>query len=137
MAEWAAATAPGGYPFAEVVLPESLCEFGVYPLVTWDMDNGERFVAPFVCVAEGCWELRTPEIAFRVLGVIVAATLDKLVLPELPIMARKAAVPGLGGGKETGPPMRGVRPVPGVRPVRGVRPVLKALVSKVVVPVRG
>ena len=32
---------------------------------------------------------------------------------------------GLGGGNDTGPPMRGVRPVAGVRPVRGVRPVLK------------
>ena len=39
---------------------------------------------------------------------------------------RKAAVFGEAGGKETGPPRRGVRPVPGVRPMRGVRPVLKA-----------
>jgi len=37
--------------------------------------------------------------------------------------ARKAAVLGEGGGKETGPPISGVRPVPGVSPVRGVRPV--------------
>jgi hypothetical protein len=52
-------------------------------------------------------------------------------LLALPIMARKAAVLGLGGGKLTGPPtngvnpVRGVRPVLGVKPVRGVRPVRK------------
>lgn len=33
-------------------------------------------------------------------------------------MARKAAVFGEGGGKDAGPPVRGVIPVPGVRPVR-------------------
>jgi len=39
------------------------------------------------------------------------------------ITLRKAAVLGDGGGNDTGPPIRGVRPVPGVSPVRGVRPV--------------
>lgn len=64
-------------------------------------------------------------IALRVFGVMVAA------LPfGLFIMWRKAAVFGDGGGKETGPPRIGVRPVPGVRPVRGVRPVLKVFGSK-------
>jgi hypothetical protein len=58
-------------------------------------------------------------MALRVLGVIVAPDADEL------IMLRNAAVLGDGGGKETGPPMRGVRPVPGVSPVRGVRPVRK------------
>ena len=72
-------------------------------------------------------------MALRVFGVMVAATFDRLAEAEFVIMARKAAVPGLGGGKETGPPMRGVRPVPGVRPVRGVRPVLKLFGSKAVV----
>ena len=33
-------------------------------------------------------------------------------------IARNAAVLGDGGGKETGPPTRGVRPLEGVRPVR-------------------
>jgi hypothetical protein len=62
---------------------------------------------------------RTPEIALRVLGVMVALAAAAVV--PLVTMARKAAVFGLGGGKETGPPMRGVRPVrlmSGVRPVR-------------------
>jgi hypothetical protein len=63
--------------------------------------------------------VRTPVIALRVLGVIVAPVADEL------IMLRKAVVLGDGGGKETGPPIRGVRPVPGVSPVRGVRPVRK------------
>ncbi len=59
-------------------------------------------------------------MALRVLGVIVApADADELII------LRKAAVLGDGGGNETGPPMRGVRPVPGVSPVRGVRPVRK------------
>lgn len=58
-------------------------------------------------------------IALRVLGVIVAPDADELII------LRKAVVLGDGGGKETGPPMRGVRPVPGVSPVRGVRPVRK------------
>jgi hypothetical protein len=58
-------------------------------------------------------------IALRVFGVIVAPDADEL------IMLRKAAVFGEGGGKDTGPPIRGVRPVPGVSPVRGVRPVRK------------
>jgi hypothetical protein len=58
-------------------------------------------------------------IALRVLGVIVAPDADEL------IMLRNAVVLGEGGGKETGPPIRGVRPVPGVNPVRGVRPVRK------------
>lgn len=49
----------------------------------------------------------------RVFGVIVAAE----PLPALTI-ARKAAVFGDGGGKATGPPTSGVRPVDGVRPVR-------------------
>ena len=62
---------------------------------------------------------------------MVPATVERLgVAVELFIMARKAAVFGLGGGKLTGPPMRGVRPVPGVRPVLGVRPVRKLVGSK-------
>lgn len=70
-------------------------------------------------------------IALSVFGVIVPATDEREgVDEELFIMARKAAVFGLGGGKLTGPPMRGVRPVPGVRPVLGVRPVRKAEGSK-------
>ena len=69
-------------------------------------------------------------MALRVLGVIVPATLERLAGPLLFIIASKAAVLGLGGGKETGPPMSGVRPVPGVRPVRGVSPVRKAAGSK-------
>lgn len=36
------------------------------------------------------------------------------------IIARKAAVFGEGGGKATGPPTSGVRPVEGVSPVRKV-----------------
>ena len=71
---------------------------------------------PFAAAAP---EARTPVIALRVFGVIVAPEADEL------IMLRKAAVLGDGGGKDTGPPMRGVRPVPGVSPVRGVRPVRK------------
>ena len=67
--------------------------------------------------------LRAPEMALRVLGVMVGPE-DELVLLLLllllPMIERKAAVPGDGGK----PPTRGVRPVPGVRPVRGVRPVL-------------
>ena len=60
-------------------------------------------------------------IALRVLGVMVW---EELLLVLLLFMrARKAAVLGEGGGKDTGPPTRGVRPVPGVRPVRGVKPV--------------
>ena len=62
-------------------------------------------------------------MALRVFGVIVAPDADEL------IMLRKAAVLGDGGGKETGPPIRGVRPVPGVRPVRGVKPVRKLVGS--------
>jgi hypothetical protein len=71
---------------------------------------------PFATAAP---EARTPVIALRVFGVIVAPDADEL------IMLRKAAVFGDGGGKDTGPPIRGVRPVPGVSPVRGVRPVRK------------
>jgi hypothetical protein len=68
-------------------------------------------------------------MAFRVFGVIVAPPdTDEL------IMLRKAAVLGDGGGNETGPPIRGVRPVPGVSPVRGVRPVRKLDGSKARVP---
>ena len=48
-------------------------------------------------------EARTPVMALSVFGVIVAPDADEL------IMLRKAAVLGDGGGKETGPPMRGVR----------------------------
>lgn len=62
----------------------------------------------------------TPFIADRVFGVMVAFAEFELLLF---MRARKAAVLGEGGGKETGPPTRGVRPVPGVRPVRGVKPV--------------
>ena len=58
-------------------------------------------------------------IALRVLGVIVAPDADELII------LRNAVVLGDGGGNETGPPIRGVRPVPGVSPVRGVRPVRK------------
>lgn len=65
-------------------------------------------------------EPRTPVIALSVFGVIVAFELAPALLF---IRARNAAVLGEGGGKETGPPTRGVRPVPGVNPVRGVRPV--------------
>lgn len=75
--------------------------------------------------------------AFRVPGVIVALepgtisplrappTVIPLDTPEvwLVTMARNAAVLGDGGGKETGPPTSGVRPV---RPTSGVRPVRKA-----------
>lgn len=72
---------------------------------------------PFTPVAP---EARTPVMALRVFGVIVAPPeADEL------IMLRKAAVFGDGGGKDTGPPIRGVSPVPGVSPVRGVRPVRK------------
>ena len=56
-----------------------------------------------------CW--RTEEMVERVPGVKGGAE------EEPPTMARKAAVFGLGGGKATGPPTRGVRPVDGVRPV--------------------
>ena len=69
-------------------------------------------------------------MALRVLGVMVPVTPWRPPGPLLFIMARNAAVFGLGGGKETGPPIRGVRPVPGVSPVRGVRPVRKAAGSK-------
>ena len=89
------------------------------------MDKGEGFEAAAAEVAGGCCELRTPDMALRVFGVIVAATFDRDDPEELLIIARKAAVPGLGGGNETGPPMSGVSPEPGVNPVRGVRPVLK------------
>lgn len=71
------------------------------------------------------WLERAPVIALRVLGVIVA------LLDPLFIMDKKAAVFGDGGGKDTGPPINGVRPVPGVSPVRGVRPVRKFEGSKV------
>ncbi len=55
----------------------------------------------------------------NVFGVIVAATEAKGFALAAPVtMARKAAVFGLGGGNDEGPPMSGVRPVPGVRPVR-------------------
>lgn len=74
------------------------------------------------CVAAVYWLeelLSTPFIAESVFGVIVAfAELELLFM-----RARNAAVFGEGGGKETGPPTRGVKPVPGVRPVRGVKPV--------------
>lgn len=63
--------------------------------------------------------LSTPEMALRVLGVIVGpdGAAAEAALPFM--MAKKAAVPGDGGKPAT----RGVRPVPGVRPVRGVKPV--------------
>jgi len=77
-----------------------------------------------VLFAAAAPEARTPVIALRVFGVIVAPPdADEL------IMLRKAAVLGDGGGNDTGPPIRGVRPVPGVSPVRGVRPVRKLDVS--------
>ena len=77
------------------------------------------------------WELEsTPVIAESVFGVMVPATPLRLGGPLLFIMVRKAAVLGEGGGNETGPARRGVRPVPGVSPVRGVRPVRKAAGSK-------
>jgi hypothetical protein len=58
-------------------------------------------------------EARTPVMALRVFGVIVAPpNTDKL------ITLRKAAVLGDGGGKDTSPPIKGVgvtvRPMPGV-----------------------
>jgi len=59
-----------------------------------------------------------PVIALRVLGVIVAGVGWSWGAEELLVTkARKAAVFGEGGGKETGPPTSGVRPVDGVRPV--------------------
>ena len=64
-------------------------------------------------------------MALSVLGVMggaAPAALAGCAVLELTI-AKKAAVPGLGGGKLTEPFTRGVRPVPGVRPVLGVRPV--------------
>jgi hypothetical protein len=68
-------------------------------------------------------------MALRVFGVMVAPPdTDEL------IMLRKAAVLGDGGGNDTGPPIRGVRPVPGVSPVRGVRPVRKLDGSNASVP---
>ena len=85
-----------------------------------------------VLFAAAAIETRTPVIALRVLGVIVAPPdTDRL------IMLRNAAVLGDGGGKGTGPPIRGVRPVPGVTqvsPVRGVRPVRKLDGSNASVP---
>jgi hypothetical protein len=72
---------------------------------------------PFAAAA---LEVRTPVMALRMFGVIVAPPdTDEL------IMLRKATVLGDGSGDDTGPPMRGVRPVPGVSPVRGVRPIRK------------
>lgn len=73
------------------------------------------------CVTELYWADEEPStvIALRVFGVIVAF---KLAPAPLFMSARKAAVLGEGGGKETGPPTRGVRPEPGVSPKRGVRP---------------
>lgn len=68
--------------------------------------------------------LRAPEMALSVLGVMVGPEDEVLLLVVLllllPMIARKAAVPGDGGK----PPTRGVRPVAGVRPERGVKPVL-------------
>ena len=68
-------------------------------------------------------------MAFRVLGVIVAAAFARAVdgVCGLFIIDKKAAVLGDGGGNEIGPARRGVRPEPGVRPVRGVSPVLKSV----------
>jgi hypothetical protein len=81
---------------------------------------------PFAAAA---LEARTPVMALRVFGVIVAPPdTDEL------IMLRKAAVLGDWGGNDTGPPIRGVRPVPGVSPVRGVRPVRKLEGSNASVP---
>jgi hypothetical protein len=76
------------------------------------------------------WE-RTPVIALSVFGVIVAAALVRLFegVWGLCIMLRKAAVFGDGGGKDIGPPSKGVRPVPGVKPVRGVSPVRNEFAS--------
>lgn len=54
-------------------------------------------------------------MALSVFGVIVGAA---PTLEPWFTIARKAAVLGEGGGKATGPPTRGVRPVDGVSPVR-------------------
>ena len=62
--------------------------------------------------------LRTPVSALSVFGVIVAALAAAAPAALDPTMAKNAAVLGLGGGKATGPPTRGVRPVLGVKPVR-------------------
>lgn len=82
----------------------------------WDMllTNAERVPGVIVALDPGTMSpLRAPP------------TLIPLDTPEvwLVTMAKKAAVLGDGGGKETGPPTSGVRPV---RPTSGVRPVRKA-----------
>jgi len=110
---------------AEVTKEDGLFPSREYPEVTCDMERGEDWEGAF-----GLCEDKTPVMAERVLGVIVPATEERDVGPLLFIMARKAAVLGEGGGKETGPPMSGVSPVPGVNPVRGVSPVRKAAGSK-------
>jgi hypothetical protein len=73
---------------------------------------GRVELVPFAVAA---LEARTPGpvMALSVFGVIVAPPdTDEL------IMLRKAAALGDGGGDDTGPPMRGVRPERGIRPVR-------------------
>ncbi len=72
------------------------------------LDDDDAMFALDTAAAAVFW--RTEERALRVLGVTAE-------VPE-PTIARKAAVFGEGGGKATGPPTRGVRPVEGVRPVR-------------------
>lgn len=79
--------------------------------------------AMVVCACADCaWDCAgpiIPVIALSVFGVIVAG-LGAICPAELAFVtiARNAAVFGDGGGNETGPPTRGVRPVEGVRPVR-------------------
>ena len=68
-----------------------------------------------VVVAADVVPFSTPVSALSVFGVIVAVF---AVAPPDPTIAKNAAVLGLVGGKATGPPTRGVRPVLGVRPVR-------------------
>jgi hypothetical protein len=74
-------------------------------------------IAPEDCDAWAGFNI--PVIALRVFGVIVAGVGLSWggAEEEFVTMARKAAVFGDGGGKLTGPPTRGVRPVLGVSPV--------------------
>lgn len=61
-----------------------------------------------------CW-LGTPVVAFSVFGVIVGAA---PTLEPWFHSARKVAASGEGGGKATGPPIKGAGPVNGVSPER-------------------
>ena len=69
----------------------------------------------------------TPLSALRVLGVMVAVFEGGWPV-EVPFtMAKRAAVLGVGGGKEPPPAIRGVKPV---LETSGVRPVLTNELSK-------